>query len=107
MKTLGRILAAGLIVAVPVALVLSTVPAQGAETTTATTTKEAAAKVTMSAKDVERVQIGLARSGADIAIDGIWGPKTTQALRAFQQGHHLKVTGYPDQATMKAIDATG
>ena len=59
------------------------------------------------AKAVEHVQIGLAKSGANVAIDGIWGPKTTQALKTFRKAHHLKVTGYPDHATMKALDSIG
>jgi peptidoglycan hydrolase-like protein with peptidoglycan-binding domain len=108
MKTLGRVMAAGLIVAAPLAVILSALPAQGADTTAAAApAKSGAAKVTMNAKSIEHIQIGLARSGADVAIDGIWGPKTTQALRSFQKAHNLKVTGYPDRATMKIIDAMG
>jgi len=57
----------------------------------------------MSRQRVEHLQIALARSGADVAIDGIWGPKTTVALRAFQKGHGLKVTGWIDQATVRAL----
>ena len=108
MKALGRFLVAGLIIAAPTAVILSAMPAQGAGSTAATTPAAAAAvKFTMTAKEVEHVQIGLARAGAEVAIDGIWGPKTTQALKTFQQAHHLKVTGYPDRATMKVLGTFG
>jgi peptidoglycan hydrolase-like protein with peptidoglycan-binding domain len=109
MKTLGRILAAGLVIAIPTAVVLSAMPARGAEASAAAMTAPApAAKGYMaSAKEVEHVQIALAKSGADVAIDGIWGPKTTQALKTFQKAHNLKVTGYPDKATMKVLGGIG
>lgn len=104
MKNLGRILAAGLVVAMPIVSVMSAVPAMAAGTSESTTTKTPAVKGYMTgAKAVQKVQIALARSGANVAIDGIWGPKTTQALKTFQKDHHLKVTGYPDHATMKVL----
>lgn len=49
------------------------------------------------------VQAGLARSGLSLPVDGFWGHGTTQALRAFQKAHHLKVTGYPDRPTLEAL----
>lgn len=37
-------------------------------------------------------------------VDGQLGPKTQQALRAFQQRHGLDVTGNPDAATQSQIE---
>lgn len=107
MKRLGKLLVAGLIVALPVAnfggtaLAATTNASTAPSTVTRTTTDHG---FVANPKTVEHVQIALARAGSDVAIDGIWGPKTTQALKTFQLAHHLKVSGYPDRATLKALD---
>jgi peptidoglycan hydrolase-like protein with peptidoglycan-binding domain len=49
------------------------------------------------------VQAALARNGQNLPVDGYWGHGTTQALRAFQKAHQLKVTGYPDRPTLDAL----
>ena len=57
----------------------------------------------MSRKHVEAVQAALANSGQTVAIDGVWGPKTTEALKHFQKAHGLKATGHLDHATRDAL----
>ena len=52
---------------------------------------------------VERIQTALNGAGATLTVDGRWGPKTTAAMRAFQQQHNLKVTGRPDKETLEAL----
>ncbi len=55
---------------------------------------------------VESFQRALVRDGAKISVDGTCGMKTTDALRAFQKPHGLKVTGMVDLATVKALGVT-
>lgn len=38
-------------------------------------------------------------------VDGLPGPHTTAALKAFQQANHLPVTGEPDPGTLEALAA--
>jgi len=97
MKRLSKFLAAGLVAMVPAIAV------SGATSAYADNAPAQPANLAMTPRQVEHLQIALANSGAAIAIDGIWGPKTTVALRAFQKDHGLKVTGWVDQATMKAL----
>jgi len=60
----------------------------------------------MSRKRVEEIQTALAKGGEQIAVDGIWGPKTTAAVRDFQKAHNLKVTGHLDHETLIALPKT-
>jgi peptidoglycan hydrolase-like protein with peptidoglycan-binding domain len=53
----------------------------------------------MSHKHVTGVQQALNNSGAKLAVDGKWGPKTEAALKQFQQQHGLKATGHLDRET--------
>lgn len=55
---------------------------------------------------VESFQRALVRDGAKISVDGTCGMKTTDALRAFQKAHGLKVTGMVDPKTVKALGVT-
>lgn len=52
---------------------------------------------------VELLQLGLFRSGYLENIDGIFGPKTESALKAFQQNFGLTPTGKTDDATWRYI----
>ena len=57
-----------------------------------------------SPKDGLETQIALARSGfSSGSIDGVMGPQTRSALRAFQGSRHLPVTGEIDAATRQAL----
>ena len=52
---------------------------------------------------VEKIQTALNSSGASLTVDGRWGPKTSAAVKAYQQQHNLKVTGRADKATREAL----
>src|SRR5258706_6646416 len=61
-------------------------------------------------EDVKKVQQALKEKGQDPGpIDGVMGPKTKQALTAFQQQQGLKATGTLDNDTKQAlgIDQSG
>ena len=70
-------------------------------------TKKKHMHAAMSRARVERVQTALDNSGANISIDGLWGPKTEAALKDFQKDHGLKATGRMNQETMKALPKVG
>ncbi len=56
--------------------------------------------------DIESVQHRLAELGYDVGeVDGLLGPKTRSALRAFQADRDLSVTGLPDGDTQRALSA--
>jgi peptidoglycan hydrolase-like protein with peptidoglycan-binding domain len=58
----------------------------------------------MSRRKVEELQAALQGNGAkDLAIDGIWGAKTTEALRDYQKQHGLPATGKLDQPTAEKL----
>jgi peptidoglycan hydrolase-like protein with peptidoglycan-binding domain len=60
-------------------------------------------RMALSRKQVEHMQTALANSGQDVDIDGIWGPKTTAALKDFQKSHGLKPTGHLNHKTREAL----
>jgi hypothetical protein len=53
------------------------------------------------------VQEALNSTGADLRVDGVWGPNTEQALKTYQRDHNLPVTGHLDHATMMHLDPIG
>jgi hypothetical protein len=58
----------------------------------------------LSKDKVKEIQEALKDKGNDPGqIDGIMGPKTQQALRAFQKSENLQVTGRVDQKTASAL----
>jgi peptidoglycan DL-endopeptidase CwlO len=52
---------------------------------------------------VTKLQTALNNNGATLTVDGKMGPKTTAALKTYQQAHNLKVTGRPDKETRDAL----
>jgi hypothetical protein len=57
---------------------------------------------------VRAAQQTLEKNGIDVGpIDGILGPRTRAALRAFQQQQQLSQTGKLDAETLRALDALG
>jgi peptidoglycan hydrolase-like protein with peptidoglycan-binding domain len=56
-------------------------------------------------RDARALQAALNRAGASplLKVDGIIGPLTRAALRAFQGAHGLPVTGEPEEATWAAL----
>jgi len=63
-------------------------------------------KVSMlSQRRVEEIQVALDdHNDGNLAIDGIWGPNTAKALRAFQKQHDLPATGRATHATLAKLD---
>jgi peptidoglycan hydrolase-like protein with peptidoglycan-binding domain len=56
--------------------------------------------------DVERVQKALQQNGHDPGpIDGVNGPRTTSALKAYQKAQGLEPTGQLDDATLAKLGA--
>ena len=55
-------------------------------------------------EDVRRVQEALVRAGCAVTVDGVFGPETDRAVRAFQAAHGgLKVDGIVGPATRTAL----
>ena len=50
-----------------------------------------------------QLQTALNANGAHLEVDGKMGPGTRAALKSYQAEHHLKATGKPDAATLKAL----
>ncbi len=59
--------------------------------------------LTAAQQRVAKVQTALNANGAQLDVDGKMGAKTRDALKAYQSAHHLRPTGQPDAATMKAL----
>ena len=58
-----------------------------------------------SSKKVESAQQALnTKANAQLKVDGVYGPKTREAVKSFQQSHGLKATGQLDQNTTKALE---
>ncbi|MGA8259836.1 MAG: AAA family ATPase [Arenicellales bacterium] len=56
-------------------------------------------------RDVSELQKSLSQFGAyHYYIDGVAGPRTTSALKAFQRGTGLEVTGVPDVETLFMLE---
>lgn len=76
-------------------------------TETANSVIRSAAEITRAAK-VARIQIGLMNFGeAGIGVDGVLGPQTVDAIRAFQRRFGLPVTGEPDDAVIDKLEQIG
>lgn len=59
----------------------------------------------LSNADVKDVQESLNDEGYNLAVDGIWGPRTTNAIRNFQQQNDgLRATGDLDSQTLAELD---
>jgi hypothetical protein len=57
--------------------------------------------------ELRAAQVRLTYLGFDPrGVDGVLGPGTRRALRAFQQAHTLPVSGEPDDATLEALKTT-
>ena len=68
---------------------------------------QSAAEITRAAK-VARIQIGLMNFGeGGISVDGVLGPQTVAAIRAFQRRYHLPETGEPDDAVIDKLEQIG
>jgi hypothetical protein len=63
--------------------------------------------VTAASPTVRDAQRALNDRGFDVAVDGLYGPNTEQALRDFQRQRGLPQTGQLDQQTMAALGVDG
>ncbi|MCR6633000.1 MAG: peptidoglycan-binding protein [Magnetospirillum sp.] len=60
--------------------------------------------VGLASHQVREVQQNLADRGYDPGkVDGLWGPRTRQALSGFQRDQNLQANGRPDQQTLAAL----
>ena len=60
------------------------------------------------ADDLQRVQAALKKHGhGEVDADGIYGSKTSDAIKAFQTSHKMKVTGAADAALLRAMAKAG
>jgi len=57
----------------------------------------------MTGSDVSALQVRLQRFGLLSSADGVFGSLTADAVRSFQSGNGLPVTGIADQATLAAL----
>ncbi len=57
----------------------------------------------MSTHRVEEIQAALQGKGEQVAVDGIWGPKTTAALKDFQKKNGLSTSGRFDHKTAQKL----
>lgn len=61
----------------------------------------------MSAHEIAVVQEALDSTGANLKIDGAWGPATEAALENYQRQAGLAVTGHLNHATWRRLDPIG
>lgn len=57
-----------------------------------------------SANQVESVQAKLSQEGFPVSVDGVWGPKSADALRQFQQANSLDSSGQINAETLAALE---
>jgi hypothetical protein len=58
----------------------------------------------MDQNTARQVQQQLQSQGYEVGqVDGVWGPRSRQALMDFQRDQNIQATGRPDQRTMAAL----
>lgn len=55
-------------------------------------------------EDVKKVQLALNRAGSSLTIDGVYGPKTVQAVKNFQEDNGLSRDGICGPKTMVKLE---
>ncbi|WP_084536451.1 peptidoglycan-binding domain-containing protein [Azospirillum halopraeferens] len=61
----------------------------------------------LSRADVRSLQQALNAEGHSLAVDGIWGPNTRDALIGFQRDRGIDATGRLDRQTVAALQTAG
>lgn len=83
-------------------------PLAKGERTMAQQTMQEAPPAAASARLVRNVQGELQAQGVDPGpLDGIWGPRTHQAVREFQEANSLEATGQLNAPTLAALGIAG
>jgi len=103
MQKLTGLLAAGILLA-GVSSAVAASPAAAGASAPAATTAPSHSHHGMSSKHVKAIQGALNQNGAQLNVDGRWGPKTRSALMDFQQKNGLKATGHADKATLAKLN---
>ena len=62
-------------------------------------------RYTMQGKEVKWLQWELNRAGYDLEVDGVFGPKTLEAVRDFQKKKDLEIDGLVGKMTKAALKA--
>ena len=80
-------------------------PAQTGMSNSATVSGTATIERTSASSDqVRKVQSALKDNGEHVKVDGIWGPRTSQALRDYQQKNGLQASGQLDDQTKQKLN---
>lgn len=58
-------------------------------------------------KDVKELQVQLNENGFDLDVDGVYGPKTQSAVKAYQKKNGLKVDGLAGVETIGSLQGNG
>ncbi len=108
MNRFTGLIAAGMVLAATAsAFAASTAPASGttaAPAAVAAPMPKAMHRHAVTPKtDVKAIQTALNSNGEKVAVDGVWGRKTSDALKDFQHKQGIKPTGRADQATLGAL----
>ncbi|MBM7168697.1 peptidoglycan-binding protein [Streptomyces sp. G44] len=87
--------------------VTAAVPGDGGDAGVALRPGAATTLPEATAPSVREIQTLLRRCGYDVPVDGVGGPRLTQAIRRFQHDHGLPVDGIVGPATLAALRACG
>lgn len=63
--------------------------------------------INLSSTEIREVQTELSRAGFSVEVDGVMGPRTRDALMAFQRQKGFQATGEIDSETMSALGGRG
>lgn len=66
---------------------------------------EAEQGAVVSTADLQGILVDAGYDLGPAGVDGVYGPKTLEAMTSFQETHGLTPTGYPDRATRDALFA--
>lgn len=83
----------------------SATPSRAAATATATTAYTSLLGTVLREGSRGAAVRTLQRGLGGLAVDGVFGARTSAAVTGFQRAHHLKATGVVDRAVWKALEA--
>lgn len=98
MAFIGGLFSAGLVLA------SAETPASHSSQSEMAKQQQQAGALKLDSNKVNEIQRALNEKGYAVGrVDGVVGPKTTNAIREFQSKEGLSATGQPDQQTLKAL----